>query len=394
MFTVGFDVSALDPHFREHAWRGIGRYVRQLRASFQNLAPANIKIEDFEHNTFIPRSLIDCLPFGRVTVEQQLFFPLQLWWQGRDRFDVLHFPAHMDAPAWCRLPYIITVLDLIPLVLADLYKADRPGWRFNLARSLEIQAIKNASLILAISENTARDVHNILGVPREHIRVTPLAVDQRFFAMTDSIDESSLRLKLKIPPARPIILYVGGIDPRKNYAMLLSVMREISNHFKAVGQQPPVLVMAGGIEKDLQYPRLLKLIEELSLKDDIVLTGFVEDQELLQLYSISTLFLFLSLYEGFGLGVLEAMARGLPVVAGNNSCIPEVAQDQGVLVDVSNREQIVRAVLDLIGNPNRCKELAERGRKQANKFNWDRTAELTLSAYREFDSSNRIAQNA
>lgn len=169
MFTVGLDTSALDPSFKAHAGRGIGRYVTELKKYFDRNDESTLKVGFFDHRSlrapsWLERSIAS-LPAGRETVRQQIVYPLSLKLSRSAAFNVMHFPAHMDAPSWSMRRYIITVLDLIPLVCADLYKADRPGWRYRLARWLEIRAIKNASLVLAISENTARDVVRLLDIP-------------------------------------------------------------------------------------------------------------------------------------------------------------------------------------------------------------------------------------
>lgn len=396
MITVGFDISALDESFKEHAQRGIGRYVRELKNGFSTCTSSQVQITDFDHRTFVPDGIINKVPVGKMTLKQQVIFPTRLWLQGNTRFDIFHFPAQMDAPSWCRVPYILTVLDLIPLVCADLYKADRPGWRFLLARWLEKKAIQNASMILAISENTARDVERILSIPAERIRVTPLGVDPSFFLATRPSDEVVFRKRYGIAVDRPIILYVGGIDQRKNYRGMVSVLAAVKSRCELEGLPVPVLVMAGRIERDRQYPKLLQAIDAAGVSADVCMPGFVPDVDLLPLYTISSVFLFLSLYEGFGLPVLEAMAAGTPVVAANTSSIPEVMGATGLAVAPEDTTAAADAVLQILTNPEFASELSRAGREQAKSFTWERTAQTTLAAYEECAAgiNNRRAAHA
>lgn len=389
---VGLDTSALDLGFKSHAQRGIGRYVRELKGYFDSLEPGASAVGYFDHSTLkfeagllaLCDKLSKLLPLGRTTLRQQLLYPLKLDSKATAQFDVVHFPAHMDAPAWSRKPYIITVLDLIPLILSDLYAARRPSWRFHLARWLELRAIKNASLILAISENTARDVERLLGVPGERIVVTPLGVDSKFFgvAALGQNEEFELRMRFGIPEQSPIILYVGGIDPRKNYSALLHSLARLRAHWR--GGNPPVLVMAGNIQGDEEFPKLRALQHELGLGPALVMPGFVRDEDLLKLYAITAAFHFPSLYEGFGLPPLEAMAAGVPVVCSNTSSMPEVVGDCAIALDPKDSAAQADALLGLLANPERAAALRERGRKRARGFTWVRTGELTLNAYQRF----------
>lgn len=385
MLRVGLDTSALDDNFKNHSMRGIGRYVQELNRYFHNKTFPNVSIGTFDHSVFRQRSLvsslIEALPAGRRTLTQQVLYPLRLNKAPLTAFDVVHFPAHMDAPAWSPKKYILTVLDLIPLVLKDLYKADKPSWRFTFARFLEIRAIKNAALIVAISENTANDVHRLLAVPREKIVVTPLGVDAKFFEAALTEDREVLCRRYDISAHRPIVLYVGGIDQRKNYIGLLESFSKLLA-LSAQNKRPaPLLVMAGNIESDAQYPKLLAHIKKLGLASDMAMLGFVEDKDLLQLYALSSVFFFPSLYEGFGLPPLEALAAGTPVVSSDRSSMPEVLGDAALMIDPQNTSQAAEKLFAVLHEPGLAQSLRERGKIQARKFTWASTGEQTLKAY-------------
>lgn len=391
--TVGLDISALDSSFKQHAFRGIGRYVQELKKYFDKSPAGPVKVGSFDHRMFHAQGLLDAvidrLPVGRHTVRQQLVYPLRLNKKDLAGFNFLHFPAHMDAPSWSVKNYIITVLDLIPIVCRDLYQAESPGWRFHLARWLELRAIKNASLVLAISESTANDAHRILGVPREKIVVTPLGVDQKFFS-TERRDDPDLRTKLGIPQGREVILYLGGIDQRKNWRGMLETMRHVVGRRREAGREAPMLVMAGKTAADRQYPLLCAKIKEMELEPFVLLPGFVDDAEMMRLHGLSSLFFFPSLYEGFGLPPLEAMAAGTPVVSSNTSAMPEVIGDAALTIDPTSAEAGAKAIDSVLENAGLARELSERGRTRARGFTWERTGELTMKAYEQF--ANQLRQ--
>lgn len=380
-FSVGLDISALDPSFREHAARGIGRYVAELKGYFDRATPSSLDVRYFDYRSLrsgAVDTLIGRLPFGRVTLRQQLLYPTQLQ---KLPFDLIHFPAHMDVPSWTPRRAIVTVLDLIPLVCRDLYLANRPSWRYHLARWLEIRAIKSASLLIAISECTKRDVHRLLGIPEERIVVTPLGVDPKFTVEPSPAELSELRERLALPRDRPIVLYVGGIDPRKNYATLLRAFALLRLEARENGRVLPLLVLGGRITQDREYPRLTALMKELDLEGDTRLLGYVADTDLPKLYRLAAVFLFPSLYEGFGLPPLEAMAAGLPVVSSGTSAMPEVLGDAAQVVDPTDASAMARAVSDVLSHPELAADLRHRGQRRAALFSWSRTGELTLQAY-------------
>jgi glycosyltransferase involved in cell wall biosynthesis len=391
--TIGFDNSALDPKFKSHAQRGIGRYVSELKRYFAEFPSSKVNIESFDHRQFKDRglinSLVDYLPAGKQTIRQQVVYPFRL--KNHKQIDYFHFPAQMDAPSWSLNNYILTVLDLIPLVLSDLYKANKPGWRFTFARWLEIRAIKNASLILAISQNTANDLVNVLNIPSEKIIVTPLGVNEEFFIEPGADDKINLLEKLGLPTDRHIVLYVGGIDPRKNYQGLIESFSILCQKLERASSSKPLLVLAGGINQDREYPRLKNLIAENNLEGDVKELGFVSNDDLPSLYAASAVLFFPSLYEGFGLTPLEALATGTPVVSSNTSCMPEVLGKAALLVNPHDRDACANALHDVLTVNTLREELRIAGRKHARTYPWTRTGELTLAAYERLIANKKVA---
>ena len=399
MVAVGLDVSGLDPTFKGHAQRGIGRYVSELKRFLDDATPSDVSVSYFNHKELLTRGIagriVNAAPVGRTTLRQQLLYPLRLGRGHLKEVSFVHFPAHMDAPAWSRKPYILTVLDLIPLVLKDLYKANRSGVRFHFARWLEITSIRNAALLLAISEHTAKDIVNVLGIPRERIVVTPLGVDEKFFSV-EAIRElrregepktvahgRNLRQRLGIPLKRPLLLYVGGHDERKNIDRLLEIGSEVVKQYSGAEQDDlPFLVLAGRIGSQAERERLAHSVVRHKMAPHALSVGYVPDEDLLTLYAESELFLFPSLYEGFGLPPLEAMAAGVPVVSSSASSLPEVVGDTGLLFNPVSTTEGASAVLSLLTNKEHARLLSERARERAKLFTWRHTGETTLDAYR------------
>ena len=388
---VGFDTRALQGSFKAHALRGTGRYVQELQNFFLSQQGGKVQVDTFTPDTLgRGDGVTACLemfakvfPLGRSTLRQQLCYPRLLNGRAAARFDILHFPAHIDAPSWCKKRYIVTVLDLIPLVLRHLYGSGLGGWRFRLARWLEIQAIRNAELVLAISENTARDVEKLLGIPAERIVVTPLGIGEEFLAQHSHNQQSRAAIlqRYHAPPDRKIVLYVGGIDQRKNITGLISSFAGVVLRFRERSLKEPLLLIAGAIKQDAQYPRLRELIKHNGLEQHVYEVGYVADADLVQLYSLCDLFFFPSLYEGFGLTPLEAMACGAPVVSSDRSCMPEVLGRAVSYVNPEDTQACAQAVYDVLLNQELALSLRERGRRQAKNFTWAGTGAKTLAAY-------------
>lgn len=387
---VGIDVSALESGFKAHSFRGIGRYVQELKRYFDQRDDLPFGVSYFGpgdiYSSGAVNTVIDWLPVGRNTVRQQIFYPLSLS-DKRRGFNIVHFPAHMDAPAWGMKNYIITVLDLIPRIFPELYNAKQRNLRFKFARWLEAQAIRNASLVLTISNNTAKDVHEILGVPLERILVTHLGVDEKFFsgARLFEQEKQELRNKYRISLAADIILYVGGIDQRKNIACLLRSFKGVLQTLESRSLRQPIaapqLVLLGKIDNDGEFGSLKLLIKELGLEQQVVLPGFVEDNDLVKLLQISAVFFFPSLYEGFGLPPLEALAAGVPVVSSNTSSLPEVLGNAALYMDPKNPVEGAQQILNVLENRELATDMRARGPLQARQFSWSKTGDETLSAY-------------
>lgn len=379
MPRVGVDLRATEPGFKSHEGRGTGRYAREVVRHLPEVCPQGLELSFLSGESLrggrFERKFIQALPAGRETVETQMLFPRRL---SRLPVDLCHFFSHGDAPAWGGCRNVVTVLDLIPLKFRHLYERKNESWRYHLARFLELRAIKNASGIIAISEATKRDLVEILKIPADRIVVTPLAADDRFKSVAN-LPRVSLREKLGLPLAEKLILYVGGVDPRKNVGFLLEVFSSI------VPQTGAKLVLAGRHDKERHYPQVQQKIDELGLAPHLIQPGYFPDDSLPELYRAVDLFAFPSLYEGFGLPVLEATLAGTPVLAGNNSSMPEVlGGDYPFLLPDNDLSGWSEAFVNILQSPEVGESALVVARQAAERFSWRKTAELTCEAYLKF----------
>lgn len=388
--TIGVDVRPLQQGFREHAGRGTGRYTDELVRNLLEIQqerslPFSLELVAPTPPAALESLMHDWMVLGKRTFESQVLFPRQV---ARTGVDMMHFFHHGDAPSRPSIPHVVTVLDLIPLRFPHLYTATKSNLRFKFARFLELQAIRKAQGLFAISEATKKDVVELLGVSPEKVQVTPLAINSSFSP------DSASKLPAVVEPylgQRQLLLYVGGIDPRKNVRFLIDILAGVYSE----GQHRPLLLLAGNISQDDQYPLLKKKITELGMQDAVLELGRVSDEELLGLYQNVDAFLFPSLYEGFGFPVLEAMGCGCPVLAANNSSIPEVAGQAALLLEDNDLRSWVEAVSALLSFPELQKSYCEKGLLRAKEFSWKKTAEATIDGYARFLSLPKIDhQNA
>ena len=290
-------------------------------------------------------------------------------------FDVVHslrqaLPGPERVPARARA---LLIHDLIPL--------RNPEWMYAGAEA-ETRAILQGldpgrDFVLANSEATARDVMDVLGMTRERIFVTPLAADAGLFhPVEDPGQLETTRARYGIPPG-DYVLSVCTIEPRKNLATLLE------SFLRLIGQErlEVSLVLTGAV--GWKTEGLLERISRPPLRDRVILTGYVDDTDLASLYSGATLFAYPSLYEGFGLPVLEALQCATPVIISPRGSLPEVAGDAAVYVDPLDVDGWADAMSTLLRDAAKARELARAGMARAELFSWDRTAALTVAAYQQ-----------
>jgi len=285
----------------------------------------------------------------------------------RDRVDLFHGTVNALPPMLAGRS-IVTIHDLAFLRWPEQITVRRHRY---LSRAVA-SAARRANGIIAVSDATKRDIVEQLQVDPDRVAVTPLGVDERFTpASSDRIAEVRARYDLQ----EPFVLFVGTLEPRKNLPALLRAFARIQHDI------PHRLALAGAIGWRSQ--EFQDAVEAAKLGDRLRLIGFVDERDLPALYSAADLFAFPSLYEGFGLPVLEAMACGTPVVTGNVSSLPEVAGDAALLVDPHDDAALGKAMLRALTDQPERARLTAAGFERAAHFTWRATARSTVAAYRD-----------
>lgn len=235
--------------------------------------------------------------------------------------------------------------------------------------------VRAADAIIAVSQQTRRDLMARYGTPDRKIRVIYEGIDERF-APIGPPAVARIRRQYASGPDRPYLLMVGTLEPRKNHATAMRALARL----KRAGY-PHRLLVSGG--KGWLFEPVAGLVAELGLTDDVTFAGRVPDDDLPALYAGADALLLPSLYEGFGFPVLEAMACGTPVVCADSSSLPEVAGDAALLVPATDDEALAAAVERILTEPGLAEELRRRGAAQAARFRWEKCAAETVAVYRE-----------
>jgi len=282
--------------------------------------------------------------------------------------DVFHFPDFVLPPVR-RGATVVTVHDLSFLLVPEC--ADE-RLRAHLERIVPI-SVRQADYVTADSENTRNDLMTLLDVPPERVEVVYSGVDRRFRPIEDEVILETARRKYGLH--FPFMLYVGTIEPRKNLRRLLQAYTILRQQRRARHK----LVLAGGL--GWLYEDILQDVEELVAEQEVVYLGRIPDDDLPVLYSLCDVFVFPSLYEGFGLPPLEAMACGTPVICSNSSSLPEVVGDAGILVSAEDVDGLADAMGALLNDPDRRAMLAQRALERAHRFTWEAAAERMLNIY-------------
>jgi len=303
-------------------------------------------------------------PWVRILWEQ-LVQPWVLW---RQDVDLLHAMVFVG-PLVSSCPLVVTVFDLSFLRYPQMF---RPENRLYLRLFTQLSA-RRARRIIAISEHTKADLIRWLRIPSERIEVVYCGVEESFHPLPE---EEILAFRREKGLPEQYLLYVGTLEPRKNLTLVLRTYARL----RTAGTHPPLLVLVGA--RGWMYGHIFSEIGRLGLESSIRLAGFVPYQELPLWYNGATCFLYPSLYEGFGLPPLEAMACGTPVLSSNAASLPEVVGDAGVLLDPRDEEAWASELARILEKPAWRGELAARGRERARRFRWRRAAEETTYVYR------------
>ncbi len=367
---IGIDGRYIQDHFP-----GIGRYTYSLISALAPLATDDTLV--VLHNPALPNSRYDLaaltshpsVELARVDVPsfslaEQLRLPSLI---SDLACDVFHSPYYVK-PYCLPVPSILSLYDVIPTHYPAYYSRHTRL----LIRLLKRLALRSAAHCLAISETTKGDFVREYGVAPERITAIPLAADGRFHPVEPAA-VAAMRERYRLPP--DYVLYLGINKPHKNLARLVEAW---SKSQMANGKSQ--LLLAG--QEDPRYSQARQRVKELRLEEGVRSLGDVGEADLPALYSGAAAFVFPSLYEGFGLPVLEAMACGVPVACSNTSSLPEIVGDAALTFDPTDVEAIAAALSRLLDDAELRAELRQLGLERARHFTWTETARRTLEVYR------------
>jgi glycosyltransferase involved in cell wall biosynthesis len=274
-------------------------------------------------------------------------------------------------PVACGCPLVVTLHDLSVYLYPELF---RPGNRAYL-QSMIRHTVDRSTRVIAVSESTRQDAMHILGVPAGKIVVVPNGVDPEMRPIDEPARREAFRQRNQL--SRPFVLFLGTLEPRKNIVAILRAYALLRMHNGFAHE----LVIAGG--KGWYYGEVEETVSGLGLDGMVRFPGHVPQEDLPLWYSLADAFVYPSLYEGFGLPPLEAMACGTPAIVSNRSALPEVVGDAGVTVDPYDNQALAEAILCVCRDRERHASLRAAGLRRASEFSWRATAQRTVEVYRE-----------
>lgn len=372
------------------AWQGagIGRYTREIiRAAIAMGGPFQYRLFYAarglpNHSPYLADLHALCAAYPTVRAIPLPLTPraLTIIWQRlrlplyaeyfTGHLDVLHAPDFVLPPTR-RARTLVTAHDLSFLIHPEWFT---PSLQRYLTRVVP-RNLRRANLVLAVSHNTRNDLARLVGIPHERIVTIHHGVSSRFQPLHPTTTEPT-RQQLGLP--EHFLLFVGTLEPRKNLVRLIEAFHYLVTiwHSNHPHQPCPHLVLAG--RKGWLYDDIFATVKDYHLESRVFFPGFIDDDTLPTLYNLADVFVYPSLYEGFGLPVVEAMACGTPTVTAATSSLPEVAGNAAILVDPTDSRAIARG----IGKAIEQRELLQdRARKQAQRFTWDQAARALLACY-------------
>lgn len=386
MPKIGLDYTAA-----VHQSAGIGRYVRELVNALANKqagidyrlfvadgppdppSPVGNGVGDGQKNrgaaaniwhyraTRLSRRWLE-----RLWYRLQLPLPIEVW---TGAVNLFHAPDFVLPPT---LPGTRTLVTIHDLSFVRLPQFTMPGMSGYLNRWVPY-SVKQADHVIAVSEATKQDLIELYHTPPEKISVLYHGISSDFSPNTDRTNIQRIRQKYRLNDSR-FILSVGTVQPRKNYQRLVQAFAPLAH------EQPDLLLLIVG-GAGWQSENIYHEVERLNLSKQVRFLGFVDEADLPTLYQTAALFAYPSLYEGFGLPALEALACGTPVVAANGSALPEVVGSAGLLVDPLDTVGLTEAMRRVLLDGTLHETLSQQGVVQAQQFSWARMAEDLVKLY-------------
>jgi len=374
-FTIGIDARMFG-----FAQTGIGNYIRHLLACIFEFDKENNYVifllpEEFD-GFELPNSRIKKVRTCSKWYgwKEQLNFPREIY---REKLDLMHF-THFNSPILYFGSSLVTIHDITPFFF--------PGHKMKSVlrkagfRAVFYSSVKKASKVIAVSQNTKKDVVERFGMDEKKIAVIYEGVDGQFTSLKDPEKIEALRNKYAI--RKPFIFYTGVWRNHKNLVGLIKAFHILRNKY-----QMDIDLVLGGNE-DPYYPEVRKTWEKLRLENNIKRVGFIDQKELPAFYSAANLFIIPSFYEGFGLIGLESFASGTPVVSSNRTSLPEILGDAAIYFDPDDHEEMAKKMKLVLSDKKLYNELVQKGFERVKNFSWEKMGKETLEIYRNILNQN------
>ena len=348
---------------------GTGRYTVQLLKALAQLPDTGLSLSAlWPEGATLPEGCgaVDCVTLPTAPLSRLIRTGRGVAGLTSPPPDLVHYPANFGS-FMGREPFVVTVHDLSFMRHPEWFRWSRALYYRNAAR----RSVHRARRVIVDSEATATDVKKFLGIDAKKIDVIPLGLDASWH---QAEEDSITRVRQQYALPEQYFLYAGTLEPRKNVPRILSAWDRIA------GETSRDLVLAGRV--GWKAEAIEKALAQVRYPERVHRPGFVDDGDLPAVMSGAATFVWPSLFEGFGLPPLEAMACGTPVISSNSSSIPEVTGDAALLVDPESVDALAEAMRALSDSPALAKELSEKGLARVRPFTWTRTARMTLETYR------------
>jgi glycosyltransferase involved in cell wall biosynthesis len=361
--------------------RGIGNVVFHLLQGLSKIpyeCSFVIYVDDFKSIELIPRDprfSVKVLRPNIYPIWEQIRLPLSVM---QDDLDILHCPGN-SAPVFLtrRVKLVLSIMDVM-FMFPSIQLPKSPSWYQRFGREYLKYVVpivaKRAAAITTISSFSRNDITQYIDVPPDRVNVIWLAANESCSITPDSSQLNAMRTSFQLND--PFVLALGAVDPRKNTETILRSFLKFKQQHPCVIKLALVGLPSRGIEK------FRRVADDLGIGNDVVFAGFVSEDDLVALYNAAELLLYPSLYEGFGLPILEAMKCGTPVITSSCGSIPEIAGDAALMADPHDEDAIANAIKMVLTNKIVYKSLVEKGKVRADLFSWQVAAEKTFAVYR------------
>ena len=376
--------------FMQYPATGSGQYLTNLTKALAELDNHNEYIllgpqpTSHANNSPLPYQVHPVTGFARRHENIEKVFWEQLTCPAAARAskaDLLHIP-YFAAPLIPRTPTVVTIQDIIPLRLP----AYQPPGKVKMYMNLVARAAHYATMVIAISQHARQDIIDVLHIPSERIRVIYQAVGEEYQPVTNQELIKAARERYGL--GERYIFYIGGLDQRKNVPQLVRAFAHLQAQ---IGDPNLQLFISGNPDqhKGPLFPDPRPVAADLGMSGQIIYR-FVEEEDKPAIYSGASLFVFPSIYEGFGLPPLEAMGCGTPVVCSNRTSLPEVVGDAAITVNPDDTRALVEAIRRVLTDEALQTDLRARSLERAKQFSWRKTAQETLAVYEETLARKKI----